>query len=299
MGAGQIGGIATLLDIDFHNAAGFLGEPPDVSQAQHVVMYMSHAMMFCLGALIEAHVVLTPASCVYGERYKFDVIGGTHRFLENTGIARRVHHFCIHKGFNSSAKWCDCSPDNLGLLVLSKQFSFSVREYGTDFVINRVRYGVTAANGIYEDSSCRYFGWGSRRNGYLIPLLINIKGVKAVILPPEKCLKMFNWNDRFLCIQQHQCRSEKHGALCPDDMGSVVVCSGFARGIMTSRLVDRPCGVGFLDLSKYQKFIMCGVDDARDVVDHETPLAYDFTTRKPPNTPSLITIAENDTGEII
>lgn len=35
---------------------------------------------------------------------------------------------------------------------------------------------------------------------------------------------------------------------------------------MTSRLVDRPCGVGFLDLTGYAKFLTCGVDDSRDVL---------------------------------
>lgn len=62
------------------------------------VHYLSHAMMFCMGVLIEAHVVLTPATCVIGERYKFNVVGGTHKFLENAGVSRGVHHLCIHKG---------------------------------------------------------------------------------------------------------------------------------------------------------------------------------------------------------
>lgn len=62
------------------------------------VYFLSHAMMFCVGALIEAHVVLTPASCVFGERYKFEVYGGTHKFLEHAGISRVVQHLCIHRG---------------------------------------------------------------------------------------------------------------------------------------------------------------------------------------------------------
>lgn len=62
------------------------------------VHYLSHAMMFCMGVLIEAHVVLTPATCVFGERYKFNVVGGTHKFLEDSGVSRSVQHLCIHKG---------------------------------------------------------------------------------------------------------------------------------------------------------------------------------------------------------
>lgn len=60
--------------------------------------------------------------------------------------------------------------------------------------------------------------------------------------------------------------------------------------MMVSRLVDRPCGVGFLDLSKYSKFLMCGVDDSRDVVDHDPGMAMEFTSRAPPPTPSLMTV---------
>lgn len=55
-------------------------------------------MLFCLGAIIESHVVLTPAICVYGETYKFKIFAGTHSFVENSGIARQVQHLCIHKG---------------------------------------------------------------------------------------------------------------------------------------------------------------------------------------------------------
>lgn len=51
-----------------------------------------------------------------------------------------------------------------------------------------------------------------------------------------------------------------------DDLGSVLVCNGFIRGMMTSLLMDRPAGVGFLDLIKYHKFLTCGVDGARDVI---------------------------------
>lgn len=60
--------------------------------------------------------------------------------------------------------------------------------------------------------------------------------------------------------------------------------------MMVSRLVDRPCGVGFLDLSKYSKFLMCGVDDSRDVVDHDPGMAMEFTSRAPAPTPSLMTV---------
>ncbi|PZC78904.1 hypothetical protein B5X24_HaOG217098 [Helicoverpa armigera] len=300
MGAGQIGGIATLVDIDFKNAPGFIGVPAEVSEAQYVVHFLSHALMFCVGVLIEAHVVLTPATCVHGEKYKFPVVAGTHRFLENAGISRTVEHLCIHKGYNTSQRWTDCMIDNLALLVLNHQFSFNKREEGSDFLLNRVRYGVSAPRdeSLYSDTSCKYFGWGSRRNGYMIPLLIELYRVDVVILPRSKCLAMFNYQDKFLCIQQGQCRSPKFGALCPDDVGSVIVCSGYAQGIMTSRLVDRPCGVGFLDLSKYTKFLTCGVDDSRDVLDHDTHMEYDFTTVGVPHTPELSTIREQNSTSI-
>lgn len=72
-------------------------------------------------------------------------------------------------------------------------------------------------------------------------------------------------------------------------MGSVIVCSGFVQGMMTSRLVDRPCGIGFLDLSKFNKFLTCGVDDSRDVIDHGEYMSFDFTMRPPPATMALIT----------
>ena len=39
--------------------------------------------------------------------------------------------------------------------------------------------------------------------------------------------------------------------------------------MMVSRLVDRPCGIGFLDLGKYVKFLTCGVDDSRDLLDDD------------------------------
>lgn len=48
--------------------------------------------------MIEPHVVLTPAVCVFGERYRFDVHAGTHQFLEHAGISRNVQHLCIHRG---------------------------------------------------------------------------------------------------------------------------------------------------------------------------------------------------------
>ncbi|KAJ8712343.1 hypothetical protein PYW07_005185 [Mythimna separata] len=298
MGAGQIGGIATLVDMDFKNAATFLGYPAQPTEAQYVVHYLSHAMMFCLGVVIEAHVVLTPASCVHGERYKFNVIGGTHEFLENTGISRLVDHLCVHRGYNSSQRWADCLTDNLALLVLTKQFSFNKREAGTGFLINRIRYGVLASkeDTLFKDTTCRYYGFGSRRNGYLIPLLIELHRMNVVVLPRSKCLAMFNYQEKFLCIQQSQCRSEKFGALCPDDIGSVIVCSGFAQGMMISRLVDRPCGVGFLDLSRYTKFLTCGVDDSRDVIDSDGDGRYfDFQSQKLSSVPMVHTLPPDNT----
>ncbi|CAK1586990.1 unnamed protein product [Parnassius mnemosyne] len=277
MGAGQIGGIATLLDIDFENAAGFLGHTADVSEAQFVVYYLSHAMMFCAGVLLEAHVVLTPASCVVGEKYKFELYAGTHKFLENTGVSRQVHHICLHKGYNHTMRWKVCTSDNLALLILNQQFSFHMHENGAEYIVNRVRYGVAAPNGEarYKDRSCRFYGWGSRRNGFLIPLLINLYRLDVTVLPSENCHQMWNYKNKYLCIRQPACKSEKHGALCPDDLGSVVVCSGYVLGMMTSRLIDRPCGVGFTDLSKYNKFLTCGVDDSRDLVDHDVYMEFD------------------------
>lgn len=300
MGAGQIGGIATLVDMDFNNAPGFLGTTAEVTEGQYVVHYLSHAMMFCMGVLIEAHVVLTPASCVHGERFKFNVVGGTHKFLEHAGIVRAVQHLCIHRGYNTSLRWVDCMTDNMALLVLNYQFSFHKREPGADYLLNRVRYGITAPRdeSLYTDTSCKYYGWGSRRNGYLIPLLLNLRRMNVVILPRNKCLAMFNYQEKYLCIQQGHCKSPKFGALCPDDVGSVIVCSGFAQGMMTSRLVDRPCGVGFLDLSKYVKFMTCGVDDSRDVLDHDTHMEYDFATVSHPATPVVLTPPEDNSTEI-
>ncbi|XP_028168664.1 transmembrane protease serine 6-like isoform X2 [Ostrinia furnacalis] len=290
MGAGQIGGIATLLDIDFRNAAGFMGTQAEVSEAQFVVHFLSHALMFCMGTLIEAHVVLTPAICVFGERYKFEVYGGTHKFLEHAGISRTVQHLCIHKGYNHTMRWKTCASANLGLLVLSKQFSFHQRESGADYVVNRLRYGLTPTNTLrrVEDLHCRYYGWGSRRNGYLIPLSINLRRLDVHLLPPDQCTQMWNYDSQFLCIQQKPCK---------DDLGSVIECSGFAVGMMISRLVDRPCGVGFLDLSKHNKFLTCGVDDARDVIDHDAYMSFDFTTFTPPPTPSVITVPNSPITE--
>lgn len=280
MGAGQIGGVATLLDIDFDNAAHFLGTPAEPTEGQFMVMYLSHAMMFCVGALIEAHVVLTPATCVFGERFKFDVFAGTHRFEEKTGVSRQVHHLCVHKGYNHSSRWIECTPDNLALLILNHQYSFHKREPGADFVINRVRYGVKEQpTGWQSDTkTCTFYGWGSRRNGYLIPLLLKLRRVDVKILPADRCMQMWNYEEKYLCLHRPQCKSEKYGALCPDDMGSILICDGFAHGMMTARLVDRPCGVGFLDLTLYNKFLTCGVDDSRDVIDHDDFMAFDFTS---------------------
>lgn len=39
---------------------------------------------------------------------------------------------------------------------------------------------------------------------------------------------------------------------------------------MTSLIVDRPAGVGYLDMTKYHKFLTCAVDDSRDMVVSET-----------------------------
>ena len=58
---------------------------------------------------------------------------------------------------------------------------------------------------------------------------------------------------------------------------------------MTSRLVDRPCGVGFLDLSKYSKFLTCGVDDSRDVIDSDDNHLFDFSLTSH-TTPELQTL---------
>lgn len=54
--------------------------------------------MFCVGSLIEPHVILTPASCVYAERYKFEVFAGAHKFLQELGSGRPVVHMCVHRG---------------------------------------------------------------------------------------------------------------------------------------------------------------------------------------------------------
>lgn len=89
-----------------------------------------------------------------------------------------------------------------------------------------------------------------------------------------------------------------------DDLGTVLVCSGYVQGMMTSRLIDRPCGVGFIDLSHYIKFITCGVDDSRDVIDHEDFMTFDFSTEpavRMITAPSLITTStetENVTSDI-
>ncbi|XP_072944858.1 azurocidin-like [Epargyreus clarus] len=281
--------------MDFNNAAGFLGEPAQLTEGQFVVYYLSHAMMFCTGALIEAHIVLTPASCVFGERYKFNVFAGTHKFLEHAGNSRVVQHLCIHRGYNNTMRWSSCTADNIALLCLNQQFTFHLREPGTEFVLNRLRYGVS--NNVEKrigDPTCEFYGWGSRRNGYLIPLLIDLYRVQVTILPSSQCLRMLNYDDKYLCIQEPACKSEKYGALCPDDVGSVIVCSGYAQGMMTSRLIDRPCGVGFLDLSKYNKFLTCGVDDSRDVIDHDDFMSFDFSTKGLPSTPSLMTIEETN-----
>lgn len=83
-----------------------------------------------------------------------------------------------------------------------------------------------------------------------------------------------------------------------DDLGSIIECSGFAVGMMVSRLVDRPCGVGFLDLGKYHKFLTCAVDDAREVVDHDSFMSFDFTTFSTPPTPSVATVPEDELDSV-
>ncbi|XP_045774566.1 uncharacterized protein LOC123873652 [Maniola jurtina] len=292
MGAGQIGGIATMLDIDFNNAAGFQGVPAQVTEGQFIVYYLSHAMLFCVGTLIEAHVVLTPAICVFGERYKFEIFAGTHRFLENSGTGRIVQHLCIHRGYNHTLRWQACSTDNLALLVLNQQFSFHKREPHTEYIINRVRYGVISdLNKRIGDTSCRFYGWGSRRNGYLVPLLIHLYRVDATIVHADHCPMIWDKGDKYLCIKQPKCKSEKHGALCPDDLGTVLVCSGYIQGMMTSRLIDRPCGVGFVDISLYNKFLTCGVDDSRDVIDHDDFMSLEYHAAP---MPSLLTTPHDD-----
>lgn len=62
------------------------------------VYYLSHAVLFCAGALIEAHVVMTPAICIEGWIYQFNVLGGTHHFLEGFGVRRTVENVCVHRG---------------------------------------------------------------------------------------------------------------------------------------------------------------------------------------------------------
>lgn len=80
--------------------------------------------------------------------------------------------------------------------------------------------------------------------------------------------------------------------LFQDDVGTVIECSGFIKGMMISRLIDRPCGVGFLDLSHYNKFLTCGVDDAREIVDHDTFISLDMEKYGNPRTPPIITLPE-------
>ncbi|KAJ2945645.1 hypothetical protein O0L34_g472 [Tuta absoluta] len=293
MGAGQIGGLATLLDIDFNNAAGFIGVNSAASEATYVVYFLSHTMLFCMGSLIEAHVVLTAAVCVYGEKFRFDVFGGTHMFLETAGISRKAEHMAVHRGYNHTLHWTACSPDNIALLLLQKQFHLHEREPGTEFVMNRLRYGVLSTQSPVANTNCKFYGWGSRRNGYLVPLLLKLRRVDVTILPCNQCPQMWNSGGKYLCLRQFRCKSEAHGALCPDDVGSVVECSGFLRGMMSSRLIDRPCGVGFLDMSKYLKFITCGVDDARDILGHNDFMEFEFdhTTPRGSKMKNLHTVA--------
>lgn len=71
----------------------------------------------------------------------------------------------FYLGYNHTLRWEACSTDNLALLVLNQQFSFHKREPHTEFILNRARYGV--AKDLQKrigDTSCRFYGWGSRRN---------------------------------------------------------------------------------------------------------------------------------------
>ncbi|XP_063625554.1 uncharacterized protein LOC134797263 [Cydia splendana] len=272
MGAGQIGGIATLLDFDFNNAAGFVGRPATSLDGQFVVYYFSQSLLFCAGALLEPHMVLTPAVCVYGEDFMFNVYGGSHRFQMGVGTKRQVENICIHRSYNHSGRWEHCVTDNIALLVLNSQFAMRQYEPNTEYIMNRLRYGVSMEALVEKkaDIKCRYFGWGSRRNGFLLPLLTNMRMVDVKIM--NNCEEMWNTGSRFLCLSQPNCINDKFGALCPDDLGSVVECDGYIQGMMTSELIDRPCGVGFLDISKYMKFLECAVDDSRDAINTMPPV---------------------------
>ncbi|XP_073961903.1 uncharacterized protein isoform X2 [Choristoneura fumiferana] len=257
-------------------------------------------MLFCAGALVEPHVVVTPASCVVGENYKFTVSGGTHKFLEYMGAKRLVENLCVHRGYNHTSRWEKCATDNIALLVLSEPFSFRTLEQNADFVLNRIRYGRSMEVSIpppIEDGTvakCSFYGWGSRRNGYLVPLLITLRRVDVVIMNKDKCQRMWNLDNKYLCLHQAPCRSEKFGSLCPDDMGSVIECNGYLRGMMVSMLVDRLCGIGFLDMSLYNKFMTCGVDDARDVMDGDSYMHLEVYTKKQKAT--LVTIDYTDSA---
>ncbi|XP_061718573.1 serine protease 29-like [Cydia pomonella] len=275
MGAGQIGGIATMLDFDFNNAAGFVGKPATNLDGQYVVYYFSQAMLFCAGALIEPHMVLTPAVCIYGEEFMFNVYGGSHKFREGLGTKRQVENICMHRAYNHSGRWDHCTTDNIALLVLNSQFVMRHFEPNTEYIMNRVRYGVgmEALAETKVDLKCRYYGWGSRRNGFLLPLLIHMRRVDVKILNNAICEEIWNTDDKYLCLSQPNCINDKFGALCPDDLGSVVVCGGYVQGMMTSELIDRPCGVGFLDVAKYFKFLECAVDDSRDAIKDLPPVS--------------------------
>lgn len=63
-------------------------------------------------------------------------------------------------------------------------------------------------------------------------------------------------------------------------MGSVIECNGYLRGMMVSMLVDRLCGIGFLDMSLYHKFMTCGVDDAREAMDGDTYMHFEVHSKK-------------------
>lgn len=78
-----------------------------------------------------------------------------------------------------------------------------------------------------------------------------------------------------------------------DDLGSPLVCNGFITGIMTSHIVDRPAGIGFLDLRKFFKYLTCGVDDARDVINNDH-MSY-IVTETPIPMPTFQTVENNVT----
>ncbi|KAG7306750.1 hypothetical protein JYU34_008181 [Plutella xylostella] len=261
MGAGQIGGIATLLDMEFNNAQGFLGVRTTDATAQYIVYFLSHSLLFCTGVILEPHVVMAPAVCVYGERNVFPVYAGSHVFSDHRGVQQLVEHYVVHRNFNRS----DCYSDGLSIMVLRSNFKFQEKMPNAQFTINRVRYAMPLIATPGMEIQCTIHGWGSRRNGFLIPLLLSLQGYNVTVMHPSECDRMWNHRRHFLCVRQPKCESKKYGALCPDDVGTALVCDGYVQGMMLSHLVDRPCGVGYVNVTRYVKFMTCAVDDARDI----------------------------------